>query len=563
MNDQQYAQFLEIIGNSKLFSELDEQTVISDNSFFASINTGEEDAKKIKLPLLRGYSGDWNASTNTPTLVNGSGVSATIYRVGVAGTRDLGSGSVTYGLDEIVYYNGAKWVKLIQSQISDIVGLRSELDALQTGLYPQGNWNASTNTPDIDVDAETGYYWIVSVAGSTDLGGITDWEVNDWAVKTADSWAKIDNTDKITGSGTQGKYTKWGANNTLVESPILTDDGVNLILAGSVISGGLSVSSGGNINLNLDTSAQSKIGTANIANIKFTRSGNQGRISLSTTTNSTAGLAEAVVINGNHSVDFLSTISATDGIFSGDVSAVDGSFGGDVSAVDGNFSGILSALASGSIGIDVIRDIATNDNTTIRFRQLLGDGFIGVNSLGSFAFNDSSNLNATNYFEVTRSGAATFASSISATQAKLTGLSGTGTRNLQALPDGTLIAESSGTGTTYSPTTSSTTNVTSVVFVEAVVTKVGNSISVRISFTCNVTASNTNSNIAFNLPVTKITNPAGGTVGMGNLATSVGNLTPTIILLNKTSATINFVSNSTTGSSNGVVMFTYLLDNTI
>lgn len=126
--DQQFAQLLQIIANSKLFSELSEQTVISDNSFFASINTGSEDAKKIKLPLLRGYSGDWNANTNTPTLVNGSGVSATVYRVSVAGTRDLGNGALTYGVEEIIYYNGAIWVKLTQSQISDIVGLQTALD---------------------------------------------------------------------------------------------------------------------------------------------------------------------------------------------------------------------------------------------------------------------------------------------------------------------------------------------------------------------------------------------------------------------------------------------------
>jgi hypothetical protein len=298
---------------------------------------------------------------------------------------------------------------------------------------------------------------------------------------------------------------------------------------------------------------------------------------------------QQATINIQGNITTGSNVSAVRGLFSGDVSGLDGAFSGDVSAVDGDFSGILSALASGSIGIDVIRDIATNDNTTIRFRQLLGDGFIGVNSLGSFAFNDSSNLNSTNYFEATRLGALIIASSLTATSATLTNgsliLGGTGriqgvdtvSANTDAASKGyvdnittitptqasDITANNAKTGTTYSPTTSSTTNVTSVVFVESVVTKVGNSISVRISFTCNVTASNTNSNIAFNLPVTKITNPSGGTVGMGNLATSVGNLTPTIILLNKTSATINFVSNSTTGSSNGVVMFTYLLDNTI
>ena len=136
MNELLVAQLLQIIANSKLFSELLEQTVISDDSFFASINTGEEDAKKIKLPLLRGYSGDWNASTNTPALANGTGLSATVYRVSVAGTRDLGNGAVTYGLEEIIYYNGAKWVKLIQSQISDIVGLQSSLDSKVNNTSP-------------------------------------------------------------------------------------------------------------------------------------------------------------------------------------------------------------------------------------------------------------------------------------------------------------------------------------------------------------------------------------------------------------------------------------------
>lgn len=128
--DKQFAQLLEIIANSKLFSELSEQTSISDDSFFASINTGLDDAKKIKLPLLRGYSGDWNASTNSPTLINGTGVAGTVHRVSTQGTRDLGNGSLTYGVDEIIYYNGAKWVKLIQSQISDITGLQTALDDL-------------------------------------------------------------------------------------------------------------------------------------------------------------------------------------------------------------------------------------------------------------------------------------------------------------------------------------------------------------------------------------------------------------------------------------------------
>lgn len=126
--DSQFAQLLEIIANAKLFSELLEQTTLTDDGFFTAINTGTSDAKKIKIPLLRGFNGDWNATTNTPTLINGTGLTGSVYRVSVAGTLDLGNGSLTYGIDEIIYYNSTKWVKLIQSQISDILNLQSSLD---------------------------------------------------------------------------------------------------------------------------------------------------------------------------------------------------------------------------------------------------------------------------------------------------------------------------------------------------------------------------------------------------------------------------------------------------
>jgi len=75
--------------------------------------------------------------------------------------------------------------------------LKAEILALAGSLIPQGNWDADTNTPDISGTTETGYFWIVSVEGATDIGGITDWKVNDWVIKTADGFAKIDNTDKV------------------------------------------------------------------------------------------------------------------------------------------------------------------------------------------------------------------------------------------------------------------------------------------------------------------------------------------------------------------------------
>jgi hypothetical protein len=76
----------------------------------------------------------------------------------------------------------------------------SELPAAVLGaLSYQGTWDASTNTPTLTSSVGTkGYYYVVSVAGSTNLNGITDWLVGDWAVYNGTAWQKVDNTDAVT-----------------------------------------------------------------------------------------------------------------------------------------------------------------------------------------------------------------------------------------------------------------------------------------------------------------------------------------------------------------------------
>lgn len=52
------------------------------------------------------------------------------------------------------------------------------------GLTPQTAWNADTNDPDLAGTAphQNGDFWLVEVAGNTNLNGITDWQVGDWAI---------------------------------------------------------------------------------------------------------------------------------------------------------------------------------------------------------------------------------------------------------------------------------------------------------------------------------------------------------------------------------------------
>lgn len=71
-------------------------------------------------------------------------------------------------------------------------------DAVVGATVYQGAWNASTNSPSLASGTGTqGHYYVVSVAGSTNIDGITDWEVGDWAIFNGTVWEKVDNTEKV------------------------------------------------------------------------------------------------------------------------------------------------------------------------------------------------------------------------------------------------------------------------------------------------------------------------------------------------------------------------------
>lgn len=87
-----------------------------------SANKGQPDGypsldSSSRIPLaqlptsVQTLKGSWNASTNTPTLADGTGTSGDTYRVSVAATRNLGSGNISFGVDDRVVYNGTTWEK--------------------------------------------------------------------------------------------------------------------------------------------------------------------------------------------------------------------------------------------------------------------------------------------------------------------------------------------------------------------------------------------------------------------------------------------------------------------
>jgi hypothetical protein len=67
------------------------------------------------------------------------------------------------------------------------------------GLSYQGTWNATTNTPTLTSSVGVnGYYYIVATAGSTNLNGITDWQIGDWLLFNGSVWQKIDQSNLVT-----------------------------------------------------------------------------------------------------------------------------------------------------------------------------------------------------------------------------------------------------------------------------------------------------------------------------------------------------------------------------
>ena len=93
-------------------------------------------------------------------------------------------------------------------------------------LNYRGTWNASTNTPTLTSSVGTnGYYYVVNVAGSTNLNGITDWQVGDWAIFNGSTWQKIDQTNTVTSVNGQSGAVVLTANDVGALSNVTSTDG--------------------------------------------------------------------------------------------------------------------------------------------------------------------------------------------------------------------------------------------------------------------------------------------------------------------------------------------------
>jgi hypothetical protein len=85
------------------------------NNGYASLDSGGK-VPVAQLPnSIMEYLGTWDASTNTPTLANGTGNAGDVYICSVAGTVNFGAGPITFAAGDWVVYSGSIWQKSINS----------------------------------------------------------------------------------------------------------------------------------------------------------------------------------------------------------------------------------------------------------------------------------------------------------------------------------------------------------------------------------------------------------------------------------------------------------------
>ncbi len=127
------------------------------------------------LPVAKGGTG----ASSLTGIVKGNGAGP--FTAAVAGVDYLAPGTV--GQPGGIASLGADG-KLSTAQIPD---------SLVGALNYQGVWDADTNTPDLlAASSAKGHYYKVSVAGTTDLNGLSAWNVGDLVIFDGTEWGRVD-----------------------------------------------------------------------------------------------------------------------------------------------------------------------------------------------------------------------------------------------------------------------------------------------------------------------------------------------------------------------------------
>jgi len=207
------------------------------NSGYASLDSGGKIPVGQLPSTVMEFKGTWNATTNTPTLADGTGDAGDIYLTSVAGTQNLGSGDIAFAEGDWVVYNGTIWQQSINSNAVVSVNSQTGVVSLDTGdvssilnnryvtdldLTNLSNLSGS-NTGDQDLSG------LVPYGIDVDLGIYDLYTNGNVGIGTTNPTEKLDVTGKIALNGTQLAYMPTDYSGTLI-----LGDGGGSLEAGAV-----------------------------------------------------------------------------------------------------------------------------------------------------------------------------------------------------------------------------------------------------------------------------------------------------------------------------------------
>lgn len=161
-----------------LDSKVDSSEVGVNNGVASLDSGGKVPVGQLPSSIME-YKGVWDASTNTPSFIDGEGNTGDVYRVTTAGTQDLGSGALSFSVGDYLIYNGTVWEKSdTTDSVASVAGKTGivSLDKTDVGL---SNVN---NTSDADkpistatqaaLDAKANASDTVNLTGNQTVAGV-------------------------------------------------------------------------------------------------------------------------------------------------------------------------------------------------------------------------------------------------------------------------------------------------------------------------------------------------------------------------------------------------------